>query len=170
MARKPEETRNKIVSSAKTLFIKQGYRGTGTKQIAVEAGISEMTLFRHFATKESIYHAVIQPLIDFLDKLQLEEASQYRMQIRNLLQDRLSFLCDERELVRFAIMEGYLMPGGFNPAEEAAKKIRNLLAPVGEERQELYLRLIMGYVLTWIFLPDNCKDNPHLDELVDLLE
>jgi AcrR family transcriptional regulator len=170
MARNPEETRNKIISSAKMLFIKQGYRGTGTKQIAEQAGVSEMTLFRHFAAKEHIYSAVVQPLIDFLERLELKEAADFRVQIRELLQDRLMFLCEERELVRFAIMEGYLTPGGFNPAAEAAQKIGNLLAPVGGEKQELYLRLIMGYVLTWIFLPDNCDENPQLDELVELLK
>jgi AcrR family transcriptional regulator len=170
MVRRPEETRKKIVSSAKKLFIKQGYKGTGTKQIAEEAGVSEMTLFRHFSTKEGIYNAVVQPLIDFLDNLQFEEAADFRVQIRELLQDRLSFLCDERDLVRFAIMEGYLGSEGFNPAAEAAQKIRDLLAPVEEERRELSVRLVMGYVLTWIFLPDNCRDSPHLDKLVDLLE
>ena len=170
MAGRREETRTKIVSSAKTLFIRQGFKGTSTRQISEAAGISEMTLFRHFQSKDEIFNAVLQPVVDYLDNLQIDEGEHYTVQVRELLQNRLSFLCEERELVRFAIMEGFLNPGGLNPAEEAAKKIGNLLAPVGGEKQELYVRLIMGYVLTWIFLPDTCEENPHLDELVELLK
>lgn len=170
MARNPEKTRQKIISSAKELFIRQGYKGTTTKQVAKDAGISEMTLFRHFPTKELVFRAVIQPLNDFLEKLHFLEVDDIKTQIKELLQDRLSFLCIERDLVRFAIMESHLAPIGFNPVEEAAQKIRNLLSSVETPRRELYLRVIMGYVLTWIFLPEDCEDGSSVDRLVDLLQ
>lgn len=32
----------------------QGYAATGTAQIAQRAGVSEMTLFRHFPSKEAL--------------------------------------------------------------------------------------------------------------------
>lgn len=36
------------------LFAERGYDATATAQIAERAGVSEMTLFRHFATKEAL--------------------------------------------------------------------------------------------------------------------
>jgi AcrR family transcriptional regulator len=36
------------------LFDAQGYEATGTAQVAAVAGVSEMTLFRHFPTKASL--------------------------------------------------------------------------------------------------------------------
>ncbi len=36
------------------LFAEQGYQATGTAQIAARAGVSEMTLFRHFPSKEAL--------------------------------------------------------------------------------------------------------------------
>lgn len=36
------------------LFVEQGYDTTTTVQVADRAGVSEMTLFRHFATKEAL--------------------------------------------------------------------------------------------------------------------
>lgn len=164
------ETRTKITSAAKELFIKKGFKGTSTRQIAEKAGISEMTLFRHFPTKDTVFNAVVQPLIDFLDNLEFKEQDELKLQIKELLQDRLSFLCEERDLVRFVIMESYLSTERINPISQAADKIRNLLSSFDVSKRELYLRLIMGYILTWIFLPEKCEGSPDLEQIIDLLQ
>ena len=41
------------------LFSERGFRGTTTKEIAQAAGVSEAIIFRHFATKEDLYTAII---------------------------------------------------------------------------------------------------------------
>lgn len=41
------------------LFASRGFRGTTTKEIAQAAGVSEAIIFRHFATKEELYTAII---------------------------------------------------------------------------------------------------------------
>ncbi len=48
-------TRNKLMEVALRLFSEQGYYATTTKQIAQEAGFNELTLFRHFGTKEKLF-------------------------------------------------------------------------------------------------------------------
>lgn len=52
-------TSDSIVQSAMKLFSEKGYLGATTKEIAREAGVSEVTLFRHFATKEKLLEEVI---------------------------------------------------------------------------------------------------------------
>jgi AcrR family transcriptional regulator len=54
-----EERRLQIVKVAVRLFSERGFRGTTTKEIAREAGVSEAIIFRHFATKEELYTAII---------------------------------------------------------------------------------------------------------------
>lgn len=54
-----EETREKIILAAEKLFSENGYDGVPTKAIALEAGITEMTLFNHFHTKEELYKSII---------------------------------------------------------------------------------------------------------------
>src|SRR5918999_815328 len=54
-----EERRQQIVSVAMRLFSERGFRGTTTKELALGAGVSEAIIFRHFATKEDLYHAII---------------------------------------------------------------------------------------------------------------
>ncbi|HEX8748514.1 MAG TPA: TetR/AcrR family transcriptional regulator [Pyrinomonadaceae bacterium] len=54
-----EERRREIVRVAVKLFSQRGFRGTTTKEIAQAAGVSEAIIFRHFATKEELYRAII---------------------------------------------------------------------------------------------------------------
>lgn len=56
---KKELTRKKILEASLKLFSEKGFIGATTKEIAKEAGIAEITLFRHFPTKESLFEEVI---------------------------------------------------------------------------------------------------------------
>lgn len=57
---KKDETRIKIMSIALKLFSRQGYAKATTKQIAEEAGVNEITLFRHFGNKENLFHETLE--------------------------------------------------------------------------------------------------------------
>ena len=54
-----DERRMQILRCAVSLFSQRGFRGTTTKEIAQAAGISEAMVFRHFATKEELYTAIL---------------------------------------------------------------------------------------------------------------
>src|SRR5437870_11402534 len=54
-----EERRLQILRVAVSLFCQRGFRGTTTKEIAHAAGVSEAMVFRHFATKEDLYSAIL---------------------------------------------------------------------------------------------------------------
>ena len=54
-----EERRLQILAVAVSLFSRKGFRGTTTKEIAQAAGVSEAMVFRHFATKEELYAAIL---------------------------------------------------------------------------------------------------------------
>lgn len=49
-----ERTHDALARAALELFTEQGYDATRTAQIAARAGVSEMTLFRHFSAKEAL--------------------------------------------------------------------------------------------------------------------
>jgi len=48
-------TRQKLCEAAIELFSSEGYDGVTTKKIAEVAGVSEMTLFRHFGSKNNLF-------------------------------------------------------------------------------------------------------------------
>lgn len=54
MTTKRERTAARVFQVALALFERDGYEATTVAQIAAEAGISEMTFFRHFATKDAL--------------------------------------------------------------------------------------------------------------------
>jgi AcrR family transcriptional regulator len=66
-----EERRVKILEAARTVFLRQGFVGTRTREIAVEAGITEAFLYRFFPSKEAIYEAaVLEPMRELVAELQ----------------------------------------------------------------------------------------------------
>ena len=54
-----KDTRELIISAAKELFEKKGFAAATTKEIAELAGISEVTLFRHFETKRNLFKEAV---------------------------------------------------------------------------------------------------------------
>ena len=54
-----EERRLQILRVAVSLFSQRGFVGTTTKEIAQAARVSEAMVFRHFATKQELYTAIL---------------------------------------------------------------------------------------------------------------
>ena len=57
---KGDERREQILQTAVSLFSQRGFKGTTTKEIARAAGVSEAMVFRHFATKDELYGAILE--------------------------------------------------------------------------------------------------------------
>ena len=53
------DVREKILRAAVTVFSEVGFRGATTRRIAQEAGVNEITLFRHFGSKDKLLHEAI---------------------------------------------------------------------------------------------------------------
>jgi AcrR family transcriptional regulator len=58
-ARRRRPARQLLLSAAARVFARDGLEGATTKAIAREAGVNEVTLFRHFGTKEHLIEAVV---------------------------------------------------------------------------------------------------------------
>lgn len=55
-----QTTSERLLLAAINLMAEKGYDGTTTKEIAATAGVNEVTLFRHFGTKEKLLEAAFQ--------------------------------------------------------------------------------------------------------------
>jgi TetR/AcrR family transcriptional regulator len=53
------DRRNQLIDVAIDLFSRKGFAGTTTKEIAAAAGVTEAIIFRHFATKQDLYKAIL---------------------------------------------------------------------------------------------------------------
>lgn len=53
-------TRERLLDAAAETFSRDGIRGATTREIARKAGVNEVTLFRHFKSKEQLLRVVLQ--------------------------------------------------------------------------------------------------------------
>jgi AcrR family transcriptional regulator len=59
-ARLLERKQEAIKEAAKELFLRHGYANTTMEMVAAQAGVSIMTLYRHFRSKDILFQAIIQ--------------------------------------------------------------------------------------------------------------
>ena len=52
-------TEEKILAAARSLFEEKGFAATTTNEIAEAAGVSQVTLFRHFETKRNLFDRTV---------------------------------------------------------------------------------------------------------------
>lgn len=67
-----EDVRKKVLTTAKELFIQQGYRKTTIRQIVDHSGILNGSIYNIFLNKESIFKELILDYFDIGDKLVAE--------------------------------------------------------------------------------------------------
>jgi AcrR family transcriptional regulator len=106
------DTRSKILLSAHRLFARQGFDGTTTKELALDAGIAEGTLFRYFANKKAILIEVatqgwIQILTDLLTEL--SEMGSYKA-IAQMMRRRMGNMRENHDIMKVCFMEAQFHP------------------------------------------------------------
>ena len=118
-----DERRLQILQVAVSLFSQRGFRGTTTKEIAQAAGVSEAMVFRHFATKEELYSAILDYkacLTDTMDPCLLVAAAVERKDDRAVF-EQLAFNSLQRHdrdtefhrLLLYAALEGHELAAMF---------------------------------------------------------
>src|SRR4051812_30308135 len=86
-----EDRRRQLLETAIDLFSQKGFAGTTTREIAAAAGVNEAIIFRHFATKQELYKAILDYKCGGNSGKMLEEV------------DRFIAADDDEGLVRFLI-------------------------------------------------------------------
>ena len=56
--------RAEILAGARAEFLARGYEGASMDAVAAAAGVSKMTVYRHFGSKEHLFSGVIRQLCD----------------------------------------------------------------------------------------------------------
>ena len=109
-----QERRERIVDAALRAFSRYGYRGATTRQLARLAGITEVTLFRHFPTKEKLFGAVIEkysilPVL-WSELVAQGETVNARAGLRRIGRRVMEILRERRDLIRLMFSEAVTNP------------------------------------------------------------
>lgn len=106
-------TKEKILKAGLYLFSKKGYLGTTTKDIAKKAGVAELTLFRHFLSKEKLFEEIINRysfLPTLKDLMPDIKRTTYKEALTTIANHFIKRLSERRDLIRIMYAEIHLYP------------------------------------------------------------
>src|SRR6185312_16114874 len=124
--------RDQLLDAAARLYAEAGYRGATTRRIAVEAGVNEITLFRHFGSKDALIREAISRGSSLANEVLLPESPRdpFR-ELRDWARAHVAELRDRRSLIRTCMGEVEGHPGIFSaessPLAAAAKALSRYL-------------------------------------------
>lgn len=72
---KKEEVKDRIISSGKELFKKQGFRNTSMRQVAKKSEVSVANIYNYFKDKEELFRYIVRNAIESYENLILERYS-----------------------------------------------------------------------------------------------
>jgi len=114
-----QDSRDEILKAATGLFAGRGFHETSMSEVAREARVSKALIFWHFKTKEELFLAVLNRLLEpyFIDFAEESAALNERDQILKLVEMYLAFVRDNASSVRFFIaqlLHGERLSDGLN--------------------------------------------------------
>ncbi len=114
-------TREKIMEAARDLFEQKGFAAATTKEIAAQAGVSEVTLFRHFESKRSLFnetlHSCLHPYT-VEDYLKHSVTYDLRTDLKHIGYDLLNTYKKNAPLIRMVMRDKFR---GTEPERDARK-------------------------------------------------
>jgi AcrR family transcriptional regulator len=136
LTKRTTETRTRLLKAAAEVFATAGITGATTREIARAAGVNEVTLFRHFQSKEQLLRAVVQQVMG----LQMEILNRQDEWSQDLHRDLMHYavlyseILEKHEaLIRTFIGEAQRRP-------EAAQQVIHAASQERQEKLIAYLR------------------------------
>lgn len=154
-----EDRRAQILDAAMSVFVEKGFTASTTLEIAKAANISEVTLFRHFASKQEIFLAGIEPILfnTLEGSISLSAHFSPREMLKNILFERINLISDNCQVIRLILSEAPLLStlGAESFMNRIIRMLRDVLVLAGVHTQieTFALRILMGSILSFVYLP-----------------
>ena len=106
-------TKRRILAAAELTFSRDGFQGATTRRIAREAGVNEVTLFRHFNTREQLLRATLEYGCEAFDVLVEPEKicrGELLGGLESYIRDIYSVVKQREAIVRAFMVEARLLP------------------------------------------------------------
>ena len=184
----PELTRERILDAAARTFSLEGIQGATTRQIARKAGVNEVTLFRHFKSKEQLLGAVLERGL-VSEVALMNEHSSWKENLRESMakyaRHYYSHLEKKQGFARAFIAEGQVLPKSMQtmianvvrPVRERLIGILTDAQTAGVIREDVNIEcaldafkntLYAGMLRQGTYLPRNYSTEAYIDTVVDI--
>jgi AcrR family transcriptional regulator len=129
--------RDQLLDAAARVYAETGYRGATTRRIASEAGVNEITLFRHFGSKDAlIREAITRAGTSDLPEMLPEQPRDPPRELKEWARTQITELRERRALIRTCMGEMAEHPGIFpgenSPTSLAARALIRYLRRLRE--------------------------------------
>jgi TetR/AcrR family transcriptional regulator len=186
--RDPEGTKRAVLCAACRLFTEQGFAGTSMRDISYASGVSQPLIHHHFGSKEDLYNAVRQYIIeDFAARdPELARATDKPADVRAELSRLFNYLRENESLLRmmaWSRLEGRhrMLPGDLELRQAMVRRVA-VAQGRGLIRRDLepacVVVMLEGLVLHWLddrefnadLFADRPDDHAYLEQAAALLE
>ena len=100
------DVRERLLQAALAVFQQEGVRGATTRRIAQEAGVNEITLFRHFGSKGALIHEALRAAASRVEVARLpEDPLDPRAELLEWCRTHYANLLRSRAMIRTAMGE-----------------------------------------------------------------
>jgi AcrR family transcriptional regulator len=137
-------TKKRILAAAELVFSRDGFQGATTREIARQAGVNEVTLFRHFRTREELLRATLDQGCATFEALvgQSDEVWKDRLaeRLEHYVREMYSVVRQREALVRAFASEARILPESIRRAlQEFMEQRKARLVARLKQAQELGL-------------------------------
>ncbi|MFL5356413.1 TetR family transcriptional regulator [Archangium sp.] len=152
--RDAERTRTAILDAAQTLFSTRGFTNTGVREVADQAGVNSALVGRYFGSKEGLFRATLERVIDITPILREDRRHRFGV-------DMVAALFDSRDasgplammILSAADPAAHATSVEFLQTKVVAPLARWLGPPDGEGRAVRLNILWSGFLTSWKLLP-----------------
>lgn len=159
-----KQTVNQLLESGLNVFSEKGYHASSTKEIAELAGVSEMTLFRRFDTKQQLFIDVIRYALEKSEEHHIHLKNELNLHdyLESLLHQRLIAISKNRAFFRMLIGEMLYkrLPHEFDVTEIIAGEMNEQVISYLNDQQLLIqsdeiVQLVIAYILHFVIFDDD---------------
>ena len=183
-----DQTRERLLDAAAETFSRDGIQGATTREIARRAGVNEVTLFRHFKSKEQLLRAVLERGLAAEAAL-MDEHSSWKENLRESMEKYArhyySHLEKKKSFARAFLAEGHVLPKSMQtmiadvirPVRERLVSILSDAQKAGVVRSDLNVEcaldafknsLYAGLLRQGAYLPRNYSTDAYILTVVDI--
>lgn len=154
---------DQIIKAAIKVFVDKGFLQATTQEIAKEANVAEVTLYRKFSTKQNLFQFVIKKVLE--DKFQIKlfelvHEKNTEIFFKSILNDRLTIISKNEMLVKLLISESIMgnLPNEINFINLIFKSLKNAIQTHFDHLNkgidaDFYARQLGSILLGYALLP-----------------
>ncbi|MGO9386592.1 MAG: TetR/AcrR family transcriptional regulator [Methanobacterium sp.] len=162
-----DETEQKILDAALTVFAEKGYDGAKIRVIANKSGFTEVTVFNKFKTKRNLYNMIAVRNIDKLTEDFSSILKNYRCEtpeafLRTFIKDLAKMFSDNFEFLHLAIQEAS------KSQEQVEKEFINILTEyikknIQNDKIDYQALALTIFSFTYMYNLNKYKDRTYVD-------